>query len=265
MRAQVSPDWWKTLFDEVYLVTDARSVCNEELTRREVDLVCRLLPIGADDKLLDLCGGHGRHSFELWARGFTRCTVVDYSLYLLQYARDRAAGCASSINFLRGDARATAFTAESFDHVLIMGNSLGYLPEATDDGRILAEAKRVLIPGGCILVDVADGEAVKRSLNPVAWHEAGEDIVVCRRRELRGDMVWARELVLGKREGLIRDCNYAIRLYEADMLRELLRETGFRDVKVYTDFSVQRPGEDYGFMNQRMIAVGRKTCRRGDF
>lgn len=67
MRAQVSPDWWKTLFDEVYLVTDARSVCNEELTRREVDLVCRLLPIGADDKLLDLCGGHGRHSFELWA------------------------------------------------------------------------------------------------------------------------------------------------------------------------------------------------------
>jgi hypothetical protein len=26
MSIKVDPDWWKTLFDEVYLLTDARSV-----------------------------------------------------------------------------------------------------------------------------------------------------------------------------------------------------------------------------------------------
>ena len=36
---KVDSDWWKTLFDETYLITDARSVCDEKLTCREVDFV----------------------------------------------------------------------------------------------------------------------------------------------------------------------------------------------------------------------------------
>jgi D-alanine-D-alanine ligase len=45
MSIKVDPDWWKTLFDEVYLLTDARSVCDVRITRREVDLICSLLPV----------------------------------------------------------------------------------------------------------------------------------------------------------------------------------------------------------------------------
>ena len=33
------PDWWKRLFDETYLITDARSVCDERVTRSEVDFL----------------------------------------------------------------------------------------------------------------------------------------------------------------------------------------------------------------------------------
>lgn len=41
---KVAPDWWKTLFDETYLITDARTVCDEGLTCREVDkIVCNKL------------------------------------------------------------------------------------------------------------------------------------------------------------------------------------------------------------------------------
>ena len=43
MGIEVDPDWWKTLFDEVYLVTDARTVDDEQITRREVDAVCELI------------------------------------------------------------------------------------------------------------------------------------------------------------------------------------------------------------------------------
>ena len=57
MKIDVKPDWWKTLFDDVYLMTDARSVCDEEITRREVDAVCTLLAMAKADAILDLCGG----------------------------------------------------------------------------------------------------------------------------------------------------------------------------------------------------------------
>ncbi len=36
---KVDPDWWKKLFDDIYLVTDARSVCDDDITGREVDLI----------------------------------------------------------------------------------------------------------------------------------------------------------------------------------------------------------------------------------
>ena len=90
MNIKVNPDWWKTMFDEVYLLTDARSVCDPTITRREVDVICELLPIQGSHKILDLCGGHGRHSFELSRRGFEACTLLDYSQTLINIARIKA-------------------------------------------------------------------------------------------------------------------------------------------------------------------------------
>ena len=87
MSIVVDSDWWKTMFDEIYLLTDARSVCDKELTRREVDVICEFLPIHPEHMILDLCGGHGRHSFELYERGFTECTLLDYSQFLIDSAK----------------------------------------------------------------------------------------------------------------------------------------------------------------------------------
>ena len=63
--------------------------------------------------------------------------------------------------------------------------------------------------------------------NPNAWHEIAEDIVVCRQRELHEDMVRAREMVLDKRTGLVRDRNYGMRLYEGESLMDLVSDAGF--------------------------------------
>lgn len=56
----VDPHWWKTLFNEAYLLTDAPFVCNPELTRREADGVEQVLHLRKTDRILDLCGGQGR-------------------------------------------------------------------------------------------------------------------------------------------------------------------------------------------------------------
>lgn len=258
MSITVDPNWWKSLFDEVYLLTDARSVCNQEITRLEVDLICELLPISACHRILDLCGGHGRHSLELLSRGMRRCVLFDYSHHLIRLARATAQEKYYPLLCVQGDARWTGFSAASFDHVLLMGNSLGYQAEDQADLQILMEANRVLHPGGAIVVDVVDGAALKRSFKPQAWHEIGEDILVCRERELEKDRMKAREIVISKKNGQVRDCTYAIRCYEPEAVAALLGRAGFEKVRVRSGFSSQKAQSDYGFMNHRTIATAVK-------
>lgn len=246
------------MFDHIYLLTDARSVCDEDLTRREVDVICEFLPIQPDHRILDLCGGHGRHSFELCARGFMECTLLDYSQALLDCAAAKAAKLKYPIDFIRSDARNTCIPPETFNHVIVMGNSLGYIQEPDADKKIIKEAYRLLCPGGWLMVDVTDGATTRKSFNPNAWHEIDGDIVVCRKRELLGERIHAREIVLSKENGLIRDQTYAIRLYETKTLTALLNEMEFKQVNIHTEFSPHQNEGDYGFMNHRMIATGRK-------
>jgi len=257
MTIQVDPDWWKSIFDEVYLLTDARSVCNSDVTGREVDLVCQLLPIRPEHRILDLCGGHGRHSIEFSRRGH-RCTLLDYSPHLLGRAQTESTRCALPLQCVRADARKTGLGSCRFDHVLILGNSLGYAAESDADREILMEAHRVLCPGGYLLLDVADGEAIFAAFNANAWHEADAQLVVCRQREIHGNTIRAREVVLSKDRGLIRESYYAIRVYDADSLSRLLEEAGFQAIRVLREFSPHPAKGDYGFMNRRMVVLGRK-------
>jgi D-alanine-D-alanine ligase len=258
MTIEVNADWWRTLFDEVYLLTDARSVCDEELTQREVDVICELLPLENNNRILDLCGGQGRHSIELAQRGFRACTVLDYSQFLIDRGAELAAQRDNSVSFVQGDARDTGLAGGSFDNILIMGNSLGYLPDQEDDLKIVSEAYRLLKPGSSILLDTADGEKVVETMSPVAWHEVDSTVVVCRRREIEGDSVKARELVLCKDRGVLRDQTYSIRLFSTQILTDLLEKAGFSGVKAHNGFSPHEREGDYGFMNRRIVAVGTK-------
>lgn len=259
MSIEVSPDWWKLLFDEVYLLTDARSVCDPEVTRREIDVVSELLPLKPDNRILDLCGGHGRHSIELAGRGYRHCTVFDYSHVLLDRGRKAAAELVRQVAFIQGDATDTGQPEGHFDHVLLLGNSLGYLPETVDDLHIMQEALRILKPGGWLLVDVTDGTLVRERFNPNAWHEIEDRVVVCRQRELADDCIRAREIVICKEQGLVRDQSYAIRIYDAAALEDLIRQAGFAAVTVRENFSPQPADGDYGFMNHRLMITARKS------
>ncbi|MBC2715489.1 MAG: class I SAM-dependent methyltransferase [Desulfobacteraceae bacterium] len=259
MTINVAPDWWKTLFDEVYLTTDARTVCNHELTCREIDIFCKLISINPDDSLLDFCGGHGRHSLELYRRGYKKCTVFDYSHTLLRVGAENAANLKCNIRFIQGDARNSQLEDEKYDHVMILGNSLGYVPDEKSDFSILSESFRVLRSKGRLLLDVTDGKSVRERLMPIAWHEIGDDVVVCRQREVNNNYIYAREMVLSKKDGLIRDKNYCIRIYEKNYLKELLGAAGFTDVNIFSQNSIAGINEaDRGCMNHRLIITACK-------
>jgi D-alanine-D-alanine ligase len=260
MTIVVDPDWWQTLFDEVYLLTDARTVGDPEVTRRETDLIAQVISPPADARILDLCGGQGRHTLELCRRGCRDCTVVDYSGTLLAIGRETARQQDLPVRFVQADARRLPLGDERFDSVLILGNSLGYLPDARADLAIMIESHRVLAPSGTLLVDVTDASYVRRKIAPVAWHEIDADVVVCREREVRENCVCAREMVLSKKHGLIRDKNYRIRLYDAETLAGLLDRAGFREISQHTQPSGAVDGKrDVGCMQHRLFISARKT------
>ena len=101
MDIDVDPDWWQTLFDEIYLITDSRSINDDEITRQEIALFSSLIPIQSDDCILDLCGGHGRHALELCRRGCRDCTVLDYSQTLLDFGERNAKDKQYPIRFIQ--------------------------------------------------------------------------------------------------------------------------------------------------------------------
>ena len=120
---EVPLDWWKGAFDELYLQTDARSVCDPRVTGIEVEALCRLMDPRDGGRILDLCGGQGRHSRELSCRGFQDIVLLDYSWPLLRMAA--LEGDEHSPALVRGDARNLPFLSGSFDLVLLLGNSFG--------------------------------------------------------------------------------------------------------------------------------------------
>ncbi len=254
----VNPDWWKSLFDDIYLITDARSVYDEDLTCREVDFLEEILKFEKSWAILDLCGGHGRHSLELSRRGFKDVTVLDYSGFLIDLGREMAQKEGFNTLFVKADARDSHLPNERFRVIMVMASSFGYLIDEGENGKILCEAFRLLMPGGSLLLDLPDREYVLKNFIPQSWHEANDEIVVCRQRYLVEDITYCRELVISKTRGLIRDTTYCIRLYSPEKITKMLKSVGFDSVTIQKDFVSHSEKADYGMMTNRMIVIARK-------
>ena len=255
---KTAPDWWKHIFDQVYLMTDARSVCDESVTSREVDMLERLLELEAPSAIVDLCGGQGRHAAELCRRGFHDITVVDYSDFLVEKGIELVRSEGLSVSFVRADVRCTGLPTGRFDVALVMANSFGYFHDPSDDLRFLAEVYRLLVPGGRLLLDLVDSERVRRDFRERSWHEIEEEIVVCRVRELGEDVVTSREMVMSKKDGLLRDQTYCVRLYSTEKISQLLAGVGFESVRALQGFQPQDKDGDYGFLSDRLIVIAAK-------
>jgi D-alanine-D-alanine ligase len=255
---KINPDWWKILFDEIYLITDARSVCDDELTSREVDMVEARLGLQKSWPIVDLCGGHGRHALELSSRGFQDVTVVDYSGFLIDHGRESAQSKRLATKFVKKDARATGLPSAAFRAAIVMANSFGYFVNAHDDSRFLLEAHRLLTPGGQLLLDLTCKDYITENFKPISWHEADGEIVICREREMEQDMVYSREIVLSKTDGLIRDETYCVRLYSRERITDLLTKLGFSFIKIENNYASHRTNGDYGHLNNRMIVTASK-------
>ena len=256
LEEQVKSDWWRYIFNSYYLKTDGDVVDDEDITEEEVSLISRVLDLNPDEKILDLCCGQGRHSISLARSGFKNIEGLDRSRYLIQRAKREATRYGLGIKFREGDAKKLPYKPDTFDVVLILGNSFGYFDIPNDDLKVLREAFRVLKPWGKILIDIVDGEYIKEHFQKRAWEWIDKKLFVCRERSLSSDKqrLITREIITHVEKGTIVDQFYAERLYSKESLKDILKEAGFKDIVPHSTLSPNsKRNQDLGMMANRII------------
>ncbi|GJM06118.1 MAG: D-alanine--D-alanine ligase [marine bacterium B5-7] len=256
LEKHLPADWWRTLFNAVYLKTDGDVSENDVNTIREVDMLLAAAGLTTESRVLDLCCGQGRHSIELASRGFLTVCGVDRSRYLIRVAKRRASQKKLAIRFSEGDARRLRFKESSFDCVTMFGNSFGYFESQEDDVAVLTAVSKVLVSAGVFVLDVLDGCWMREQFEPRSWEWIDENHFVCRERSLSADQtrIISREVVTHAERGVIADQFYAERLYNFDEIREMLMSLGFSNVTQHKNISpTSARNQDLGMMANRLF------------
>lgn len=256
LEAHLPEDWWRKLFNAMYLKTDGDVVENNEGTQKEVDAVITAAGLGANDQILDLCCGQGRHVLEFARRGFRRVTGLDRSRYLVRLGKRRAAAEKLTATFKEGDARNPRLPEDHFDAVVILGNSFGYFANKKDDAKVLKSVARLLRPTGKLVLDLADGSWLRENFEPRSWEWIDAHHFVCRERSLAsdGERLISREVVTHDETGILADQFYAERLYTKESIADLLNSLGYRNVRHQGTVNGHSDrAQDLGMMARRML------------
>ncbi len=260
LERHLPSEWWRTLFNSIYLKTDGDVVENHAITQSEIDDVLRVTGAERNDRILDLCCGQGRHCLELARRGFSNVMGIDRSRYLVRLARQRSRKNNLSITFKEGDARKLAASRVSFHHIFMLGNSFGYFETEEDDLQVLRSCYKALVPGGTLVLDITDGNWMRAHYEPRSWEWIDQQHFVCRERGLSaaGDRLISREVVTHAEKGVIIDQFYAERLYTEETIRELLEKCCFEKIEFHGELRPDSErNQDLGMMAQRMLITAK--------
>ena len=256
LEAHLPDDWWRKIFNALYIKTDGDVVENDDNTRAEVDFLVNALGLTTSRRVLDLCCGQGRHVIELARRGFRDVHGLDRSRYLIRLAKKRAQAAGVQATFREGDARNPRMADDSFDAVSIFGNSFGYFSSQDDDVRVLKSIGRLLKPDGMLMLDLADGNWLKSHFERRSWEWIDAHHFVCRERSLASDgsRLVSREVIVHDTMGVLADQFYAKRLYTNDEIAKLLETCGYRHVRAHPPLETKSDRtQDLGMMAHRML------------
>lgn len=121
---------------------------------KNIRLEIILKHIGSEPvRILDVGGGSGRYTIELAKKGHY-VTLNDLSNKSLELAKNKISklGLNDKVNYLEGDVLNLEINEESYDAVICEGSTFSYI---ADPSHFLKIARKVLKPGGLLLVTVA--------------------------------------------------------------------------------------------------------------
>jgi SAM-dependent methyltransferase len=246
--------WYVDFFRDDYLAVYSH-LFTPDRAQKEAAFALEALDLKPGARVLDLCCGPGRHSLEL-ARHGLHVTGLDLNPDYLETARRTAQTANLLLETVAADMREIPFQ-NSFDAVINMYSSFGYLESEADDARVLEAAARAIKPGGRLLLDMLNREWAVANYIPHDWHAAADGTLYVERREL--DLATSRmhvSFTVVEANGGRRDSvGHHIRLYTLTETTRLLEQAGFRFDAVFGGFE----GEAYAIATRRMIICARKS------
>jgi ubiquinone/menaquinone biosynthesis C-methylase UbiE len=235
------------LFDEGYFdLYSPRQ--DDEAAQEEALAAARLAGCEPGHHVLDCPCGFGRHSLPLARAGY-RVVGADRSRPLLEEARRASAGF--ELDFVEADYRELPFEDDRFDCVLNLFSALGYTGKE-GDSRALAEFRRVLRPGGALVVETMHRDRLARIFQPRTWDRLPDGVLIEEREFDQAEAVVRARMIHIPDSGGRREYPYAMRIYTASELTELARAAGFEQVECYGGYE----GEELT-LDARLVLLAR--------
>jgi ubiquinone/menaquinone biosynthesis C-methylase UbiE len=219
------------IFDEAYLEMYAPRHDPEE-TEAEALGAARAAQLAPGAEVLDCPCGFGRHSIVLAEAGYT-VTGADRSQVLLDEARRSAGGL--QLELVQADYRRLPFEDDSFDAVLNLFTALGYVGKEGDT-QALREFRRVLRPGGRLVVETMQRDRLARIFSPRTWDRVPSGYVLEERNFDQAEGLVHASFIYIRSSGEQLEYPYSIRCYTASELVEMVRSAGFETVECYGGF-----------------------------
>jgi SAM-dependent methyltransferase len=221
---------WDEFFSDFYLRAYA-SAGDEEQEREQALAAAALAECPAGGELLDVPCGFGRHAIPLAGGGY-RVTGVDRSEVLLEEARRRAHD-GPQPTLVRADYRELPFADESFDAALNLFTSLGYLGDEGDT-HVLGEIRRVLRPGGRLVIETLHRDWLVRHFAERSWRALGSGRVLLEQSTFdpHSGLSQGTHTVI-ESDGTRESRSFSVRVYSATELVAMLMRAGFSRASSY--------------------------------
>ena len=210
----------------------ARSLGRYDNTSSEAFCISKIVPVNKYNKVLDICCGFGRTSFELHALGY-EVTGIDISPRQLELARSINPGPA----YIQADMRTPP--GERYDAIVNLFTSFGYLDSESEDLETLKAWHQKLRVGGVLIMELADMECARAKLpleRPVFTRGNGTVIENCM-------MDWEQRIFCVTYVQDDSSFTCYTRLYEKEELKIHLLNSGFSKVDMYGSLSL-KPKEE---------------------
>jgi precorrin-6B methylase 2 len=231
-------DWWSDFFKAPWETFQAALKPGD--TEADARFVQAALGLHVNSKLLDAPSGDGRLSVALARQGVT-VSAVELQPALVARCEQDAARHGVKVDVRIGDLRAD-LPPGPFDAVLCYWGSFGYFGDDENAGLLRAFGA-VTRPGGALLLETHCTETVLPAFASRSSRDVGGILV---EEVRRFDPVTSRLFAHWSYKQASRppvERHSAIRLYSLRELDEMLRDAGFRDVRVL--------GPDEGYQDAR--------------